>query len=43
VAEALDLPAFQHHRASDDAATVGYMQIPFWEMLHERGFTPCRR
>lgn len=37
VAEALDLPAFQHHRASDDAATVAYMLIPFWKMLHERG------
>jgi len=37
VADALDLPAFNHHRASDDAATVGYMLIPFWKMLHERG------
>jgi len=37
VAEHLDLPAFNHHRASDDAATVGYMLIPFWERLHERG------
>ncbi|MBE6963777.1 MAG: PolC-type DNA polymerase III [Ruminococcaceae bacterium] len=37
VAEHLDLPAFNHHRASDDAATVGYMLIPFWEMLRERG------
>ena len=37
VAEHLDLPAFNHHRASDDAATVGYMLIPFWRMLHERG------
>ncbi len=36
VAEHLDLPAFNHHRASDDAATVGYMLIPFWKMLHER-------
>ena len=39
VAEALDLPAFNHHRASDDAATVGYMLIPFWKMLAERGIT----
>ena len=37
VAEHLDLPAFNHHRASDDAATVAYMLIPFWSMLHERG------
>ncbi len=37
VAEHLDLPAFNHHRASDDAATVGYMLIPFWNMLHEKG------
>ena len=30
VADALDLPAFNHHRASDDAATVGYMMLlPF--------------
>ena len=39
VAEALDLPAFNHHRASDDAATVAYMLIPFWKMLEERGIT----
>ncbi|MDD5932067.1 MAG: PolC-type DNA polymerase III [Oscillospiraceae bacterium] len=37
VAEHLDLPAFNHHRASDDGATVAYMLIPFWKMLHERG------
>ena len=37
VADHLDLPTFNHHRASDDAATVGYMLIPFWRMLHERG------
>ena len=36
VAERLDLPAFQHHRASDDAATVAYMLIPFWDMLREK-------
>ncbi len=37
VADHLDLPTFNHHRASDDAATVGYMLIPFWKMLHEKG------
>ena len=36
VAEHLDLPAFNHHRASDDAGIVAYMLIPFWKMLHER-------
>jgi DNA polymerase-3 subunit alpha (Gram-positive type) len=39
VAEALDLPAFNHHRASDDGAMVGYMLIPFWKMLSEKGVT----
>ncbi len=29
VAERLKLPAFNHHRASDDGATVGYMLVPF--------------
>ena len=37
VAERLDLPAFNHHRASDDAGMVAYMLIPFWKMLHEKG------
>ena len=37
VANHLNLPAFNHHRASDDAATVGYMLIPFFQMLGERG------
>ena len=37
VADRLNLPEFNHHRASDDAATVGYMLIPFWKMLHDRG------
>lgn len=44
VAEHLDLPAFNHHRASDDAGMVGYMLIPF---LRECGgrweFPVCRR
>ena len=43
VAEHLNLPAFNHHRASDDAATVGYMLIPFWKMLHERGIHTLQR
>ena len=39
VAERLKLPAFNHHRASDDGATVGYMLVPFFEMLRERGLS----
>ena len=37
VAERLQLPEFNHHRASDDAATVAYMLIPFWDMLRAKG------
>ena len=37
VAERLQLPAFNHHRASDDAATVAYMLPPFFKMLEEMG------
>ena len=37
VAEHLNLPAFNHHRASDDAATVAYMLIPFFKMLEDQG------
>ena len=37
VAEYLHLPAFHHHRASDDAATVAYMLPPFFKMLEEMG------
>ena len=33
MAEHLDLPAFNHHRASDDAAMVAYMLIPFFEKM----------
>ena len=33
----LELPDFEHHRASDDAAMVGYMLVPFIKMLRERG------
>ena len=35
VAEHLHLPAFNHHRASDDAATVAYMLPHFFRMLEE--------
>jgi len=33
VANALSLPKFQHHRAGDDAATVAYMLVKFFDML----------
>ena len=33
VAEHLDLPDFNHHRASDDAGMVGYMLVPFFEKM----------
>ena len=37
VAKHLGLPDFQHHRASDDAATVAYMLPHFWKMLEKKG------
>ena len=37
VAEHLRLPAFNHHRASDDAATVAYMLPHFFKRLEEMG------
>ena len=36
VADALSLPDFQHHRASDDAITCGYLMMRFFSMLEER-------
>lgn len=36
IAQHLSLPQFHHHRASDDAATVAYMLIPFYKMLAEQ-------
>ena len=33
----LNLPDFNHHRASDDAAMVGYMLVPMIQMLRDRG------
>ena len=37
VADALSLPEFNHHRASDDALTCGYLYLRFAKMLAERG------
>ena len=39
VADALSLPEFNHHRASDDALTCGYLYLRFAAMLQERGVT----
>ena len=39
VAEALRLPAFNHHRASDDAVPVAQMLAKFFPMLEARGVT----
>ncbi|HPE15534.1 MAG TPA: PolC-type DNA polymerase III [Oscillospiraceae bacterium] len=36
VAEYLSLPAFNHHRAVDDAATVAYMLPPLFKRLREK-------
>ena len=38
VAEHLRLPAFNHHRASDDAATVAYMLPHFFKKLEGLGY-----
>ena len=38
VAEHLHLPAFNHHRASDDAATVAYMLPHFFKKLEAAGY-----
>ena len=37
VAEALSLPEFNHHRASDDALTCGKIYLCFAQMLRQRG------
>ena len=39
VAEHLQLPQFNHHRASDDAVPVAQMLAKFFVMLEERGVT----
>ena len=36
VADALSLPDFNHHRASDDAITCGYLLMRFFRMLREQ-------
>ena len=36
VADALSLPDFNHHRASDDAITCGYLLARFYTMLEEK-------
>ncbi len=43
VAEALDLPEFNHHRASDDALTCGYIYLRFAQMLKERGLADIQQ
>lgn len=37
VADALSLPEFNHHRASDDALTCGYIYLRFAQMMEQRG------
>ena len=37
VARALDLPDFNHHRASDDASVAGYIYAALLEKLREKG------
>ncbi len=43
VADALGLPEFNHHRASDDALTCGYLYLRFAKMLQERGLTEIQQ
>ena len=37
VTKRLGLQDFHHHRACDDAAMVGYLLPPFWQMLRDLG------
>ena len=39
VAEALSLPEFNHHRAVDDAVTVGYMMKSLFSRLEDKNIT----
>ena len=43
VANALELPDFNHHRAVDDAMTVVYMLQKFYAMLKEQGVHTLQR
>ena len=43
VAEHLQLPQFNHHRASDDAVPVAQMLTKFFPMLEERGVTRLKQ
>lgn len=42
VADFLSLPDFNHHRASDDAITCGYLLARFYTMLEEKTSAPFR-
>ena len=43
VADALSLPDFNHHRASDDAITCGYLLMRFFKMLREQGIESLQK
>ena len=43
VADALSLPEFNHHRASDDAKTCGLLYLRFAKMLKERGLSEIQQ
>ena len=43
VADALSLPDFNHHRASDDAITCGYLLMRFFKMLQEQGLDSLQK
>ena len=43
VADALSLPDFNHHRASDDAITCGYLLMRFFKMLQEQDIASLQR
>ena len=43
VADALSLPDFNHHRASDDAITCGYLLMRFFKMMQEQGLDSLQK